>query len=175
MGGQKLMKYYIYQGQGQSGDLVKIGEVTDKKTFMVSGLQAKTVYRFAVSAYNGLRESPKSDILTITTADIPLSSITLTIEKTALEVGNTTKATMTVVPANQTIGTPTLSSSNIKVATIDSAGNITAVAPGTTDIQAVLGKVSSSILTITVYEALVDVTNLTSSNITANGVTLTWS
>lgn len=169
------MKYYIYQGQGTSDDLTKIGEVSDKKTFTITGLKAKTVYKFAVSAYNGLRESAKSDILTITTADIPLSAITLTIDQTALEVGGTAKAIMTVVPANQTIGTPTLSSSNTKVATIDASGNISALTPGTTDIQATLGKISSSIVTIKVYEALVNVTNLASSDITANGVTLTWS
>lgn len=169
------MKYYIYQGKGQDGDLTKIGEVTDTKSFTISGLTPKAVYRFAVSAYNGIRESAKSNIITVTTADIPLASITLSINATALEVGGGAKATVTVTPANQTDGTPTLTSSNAQVATIDSAGNIKALAPGTTNIQATLGKVSSSVVTITVYEALVNVTNLAATNVTANSLTLNWS
>lgn len=65
------MKYYIYQGTGTSGELTKIAEVTDQKTYTVTGLQAKTTYRFAVSSYNGLRESAKSNIVTVTRSEIP--------------------------------------------------------------------------------------------------------
>lgn len=38
------MKYYVYRGIGSSGELTKIGEVTDTKTYTDTGLQPKTVY-----------------------------------------------------------------------------------------------------------------------------------
>lgn len=169
------MKYNIYQGIGQNGELQKIGDVEDQTTYTVKGLTPKTVYRFAVSADNGLRESPKSNIITLTTADIPLSAITLSIDKTALEVGDKATATVTVTPANQTSGTPQLISNNTKVATINNSNIISAIAPGTAGIQAVLGNVKSTVVTLTVYEALVDVTNLTASDITSTSATLKWS
>ncbi|MBM6708468.1 phage tail protein, partial [Ligilactobacillus salivarius] len=39
------MKYYIYQGLSDSGKLTKIAEVTDVKTYTVTGLEANTKYR----------------------------------------------------------------------------------------------------------------------------------
>lgn len=81
---------------------------------------------------------------------------------------------MTVTPPNQTSGTPTLASTNTEVATVDNSGNLRAVAEGTTTITATLGDKTSNVLTIQVYEALVDVSNLTSSDVTANSVTLSW-
>ncbi|WP_459446175.1 Ig-like domain-containing protein [Ligilactobacillus salivarius] len=168
------MKYYIYQGLGDSEELTKIAEVTDVKTYTATGLKANTKYRFAVSAYNGLRESAKSNIITVTTAQIPVQSITLAISKTSFEVGETTKITVTLTPPNQTSGTPTLASTNTNVATVDNNGNLQAVGVGTTTITATLGGKTSNMLTIQVYEALVNVSNLTSSDVTANSVTLSW-
>ena len=137
------MKYYIYQGVGESGELAKIAEVTDQKTYTVTGLQTKTTYRFAVSSYNGLRESAKSNIVTVT-------------------------------PANETDGHYTLTSTKPTVATVDQSGNIKAIAPGTTTIKATIGTKTSNVVTITVYEALVNVSNLTASNVTTNSVDLSW-
>lgn len=169
------MKYYIYQGLGTNGELTKIAEVTDKKTYTVTGLKAKTTYRFAVSSYNGLRESAKSNIVTVTTSEIPVQSITITIDKTALEVGDKAKVSVTVTPTDETDGDYTLSSTTPTVATVDQSGNIKAVAPGTTTIKATIGTKTSNVVTITVYEALVNVSNLTSSNVTTNSVGLSWS
>lgn len=168
------MKYYVYRGIGSSGELTKIGEVTDTKTYTDTGLQPKTVYRYAVSAYNGLRESAKSNIITVTTAEIPVSTITLSLTKTSFEVGEKGKITVTVTPPNQTSGVPTLTSTNTQVATVDNFGNVNAIGVGTTTIQATLAGKTSNILTLKVYEALVTVNSLTSSNITATGATLTW-
>lgn len=167
------MKYYIYQGVGESGELTKIAEVTDQKTYTVTGLQAKTTYRFAVSSYNGLRESAKSNIVTVTTSEIPVQSITIAIDKTALEVGGTAKASVTVT-ANETDGHYTLTSTTPTVATVDQSGNIKAIAPGTTTIKATIGTKTSNVVTITVYEALVNVSNLTASEVTTNSVKLSW-
>lgn len=168
------MKYYIYQGLGDSGELTKIAEVTDQKAYTVTGLQSKTTYRFAVSSYNGLRESAKSNIVTVATSEIPVQSITIAIDKTALEVGGTAKVGVTVTPANETDGNYTLSSTTPTVATVDQSGNVKAIAPGTTTIKATVGTKTSNVVKITVYEALVNVSSLTSSNVTTNSVGLSW-
>lgn len=168
------MKYYIYQGEGADGELQKVAEVTDEKTYTATGLKAYSTYRFAVSAYNGLRESTKSNIITVKTSAIPVQSITLAIDKTALEVGGTAKVTVTITPANETDGSATLTSSRKQVATIDNSGNIKAIAPGTATITAKVGEKTSNVISLTVYEALVDVTNLTSSSVTPNSIDLSW-
>lgn len=168
------MKYFIYQAEGNAA-LQKVAEVTDKTTYTASNLKAKTTYRFAVSAHNGLRESEKSNIVTVATSGISAVSVTLTINSTSLEVGGIAKATVTVNPANQTDGAVAYTSSNPQVATVDTNGNVRALKTGTTDIKATVGGVQSSMIRITVYEALVNVSGLRSSNVTANSVTLNWS
>lgn len=168
------MKYYIYQGKGADGELQKVAEVTDQKTYTATGLNASSTYRFAVSAYNGLRESAKSNIITVQTSAIPVESITLSIDNTALEVGGTAKVTVTITPANETDGAVVLTSSNTQVATVDGDGNVKAIAPGTATITATIGGKNSNVISLSVYEALVDVTNLTSSNITPNSIDLSW-
>lgn len=169
------MKYYIYQGTGTDGELKKIAEVENKKEYTVTGLTTNSTYRFAVSSYNGLRESAKSNVITVKTAAIPVQSITLAIDKTSLEVGGTAKVTVTITPANETDGPAVLTSSNSQVATVDNAGNVRAVAPGTATISAKIGAKTSNVISLTVYEALVNVTNLTSKNVTPNSVDLAWS
>lgn len=168
------MKYFIYQAEGNAA-LQKVAEVTDKTTYTVSNLKAKTTYRFAVSAHNGLRESEKSNVVTVATSGISAVSVTLTINSTSLEVGGIAKASVTVNPTNQTDGAVIYTSSNPQVATIDTNGNIRALRTGTTDIKATVGGVESSLVRITVYEALVNVSGLRGSNVTANSVTLNWS
>ena len=168
------MKYYIYQGTGTDGELTKIAEVEDKKEYTVTGLTANSTYRFAVSSYNGLRESAKSNVITVKTSAIPVQSITLAIDKTALEVGQTAKITVTITQANETDGAAVLTSSNSGVATVDNAGNVRAVAPGTATITAKIGEKTSNVISLTIYEALVNVTDLTSSNVTTNSADLNW-
>ena len=169
------MKFFIYKAEGSTGQLQKVAEVTDTKTYTATNLKAKTTYRFAVSAHNGLRESEKSNIVTVTTSGISAVSVTLTINSTSLEVGGTAKATVTITPTNQTDGHVTYTSSNTQVATVDQNGNISAKKTGTTEITATVGNAHSNVVRITVYEALVNVTSLRSSNVTANSVTLNWS
>jgi len=168
------MKFYIYQGIGTDGELTKVAEVENKKEYTVTGLTANSTYRFAVSSYNGLRESAKSNVITVKTSAIPVQSITLAIDKTALEVGGTAKVTVTITPANETDGAAVLSSSNTDVATVDSDGNVSAVGAGTADITAKIGEKVSNVISLTVYEALVNVTNLAASNVTPNSLDLSW-
>lgn len=166
------MKYYIYQGNGTDGELQKIAEVEDKKEYTVTGLSANTTYRFAVSSYNGLRESAKSNVITVKTSVVPVQSITLSIDKTSLEVGGTAKVNVTITPTNETDGSANLTSSSDEVATVDGAGNVKAIAPGKATITAKVGGKVSNVISLTVYEALVSVTNLASENVTANSVGL---
>lgn len=168
------MKFYIYQGVGTDGELKKVAEVENKKEYTVTGLTANSTYRFAVSSYNGLRESAKSNVITVKTSAIPVQSITLAIDKTALEVGGTAKVTVTITPANETDGAAVLSSSNTDVATVDSDGNVSTVGVGTADITAKIGEKVSNVINLTVYEALVNVTNLAASNVTPNSLDLSW-
>lgn len=168
------MKYYIYQGTGTDGELTKIAEVEDKKEYTVTGLTANSTYRFAVSSYNGLRESAKSNVITVKTSAIPVEGITLAIDKTALEVGGTAKVTVTITPANETDGTAVLASSNTQVATVDGDGNVKAIAPGTATISATIGEKTSNVISLSVYEALVNVTNLAATNVTPNSLDLSW-
>ncbi|MHC5520029.1 Ig-like domain-containing protein [Limosilactobacillus vaginalis] len=168
------MKYYIYEGTGTDGELKKIAEVEDKKEYTVTGLTANSTYRFAVSAYNGLRESAKSNVITVQTSAIPVEGITLAIDNTALEVGGTAKVTVTITPANETDGAAVLSSSNTDVATVDNEGNVKAIGVGTADITAKVGEKVSNVISLTVYEALVNVTNLAATNVTPNSLDLSW-
>lgn len=168
------MKFYIYQGIGTDGELKKVAEVENKKEYTVTGLTANATYRFAVSSYNGLRESAKSNVITVKTSAIPVQNIILAIDKTALEVGGTAKVTVTIMPANETDGAAVLSSSNTDVATVDSDGNVSAVGAGTADVTAKIGEKVSNVISLTVYEALVNVTNLAASNVTPNSLDLSW-
>ena len=168
------MKYYIYQGTGTDGELKKIAEVTDKKTYTATGLAANSTYRFAVSAYNGLRESAKSNVITVKTAAIPVQSITLAIDKTSLEVGQSAKISITITPANETDGPVALTSSNSEVATVDNSGNVKAVGVGSATVTAKIGEKVSNVISLTVYEALVNVTNLAATNVTPNSLDLSW-
>ena len=167
------MDYYIYEQVG-SGTATKIATVTDVTTYTVTGLKPKTTYSFSVSAYNGLRESAKTTAITVTTSDIPLTSITLSIDKTALEVGGTATLSVAVTPTDETSGAPSLASSDTKVATI-SGTTLTAVGVGTASISATNGSITAKAVMVTVYAALVTPTNLAASGTTTTGTTLTWS
>lgn len=162
------MIYYIYQNDK------KVKEVDGAKTATITGLQPNTQYTFSVSSWNGIRESAKSNVVTITTSAIPVTTITIDIAKT-MEIGNSIKATVTLEPSDATNKTVTFKSSNTTVATVASDGTVKALAVGTTTITATASSGKTATATITVYEALVTVSNLASSNVTASGVTLSWS
>lgn len=163
------MKYYIYQND------TKIAEVEDEKTYTVTGLEPDTTYHFAVSAFNGLKESEKSNVLDVTTSNIPLTAITLAIEsQDDLETGGTYQVTVTLDPENATVKQYTYESSQPAVATIDETGLLTALTAGTTTVTVTVDDKTAT-LELTIYEALVVPTNLKATNVTTTGFTLTWS
>lgn len=162
------MIYYIYQNDE------KIKEVTDAKTVTITGLTPNTSYTFAVSAWNGLRESAKSNVVTVKTAAIPVTAITLTISKT-MEVGQSIKATVAITPTNATDQSVAFKSSDTTIATVGTDGTVKAIKPGAVTITATTtsgAKVATA--AITIYEALVTVSSLASSGITSSAATLTW-
>lgn len=172
------MEFYIYQTEGvgsSTSTWTKVGTVTDADTYTVTNLVPKTEYSFAVSAFNGSRESAKSNIVTLTTSGIATTAVTIKIDKPSLEVGGTATASVTITPSNETDGSAVYSSDNTKVAAVNaSSGLVTAVGAGTANIIAKVGDVTSAKIAVTVYEALVSIATLTDSAITATGATLTW-
>lgn len=161
------MIYYIYQNDK------KIKEVNDAKTVTITGLTPNTSYTFAVSAWNGIRESAKSNVVTVKTGDIPVTEITLTISKT-MEVGQSIKATVSIKPTDATNKTVAYKSSNETIATVAADGTVKALKSGTFTLTATASSGKAATATITVYEALVTVTSLATSDVTSNAVTLTW-
>lgn len=161
------MIYYIYQNNE------KIKEVNGDKTVTITGLSPNVEYTFAVSAWNGMRESAKSNVVTVTTSAIPVTSITLSISQT-MEVGNSIKATVTLAPTDATNKAVTYSSSDTTIATVAADGTVKALRPGAFTLTATASSGKAATATITVYEALVTVTSLATSNVTSNAVTLTW-
>lgn len=168
------ISYNVYQKEGNAADWTKLGTAT-AKTYTVNNLKPKTQYTFAVTATNGLREGDKTAVVTVTTANIATTAVTLAVDTKALEVGGTAKASVTITPADETDGAASYTSDKPAVATVNaSTGAITAVAEGTANITAKVGSITSAAITVTVYAALVTVTGLAASGTTPTGTTLTW-
>ncbi|RRG06370.1 MAG: phage tail protein [Lactobacillus sp.] len=169
------ISYNVYQKEGNAAEWTKLGTAT-AKTYTVNNLKPKTEYTFAVTATNGLREGDKTAVVTVMTANIATTAVTIAVDTKALEVGGTAKASVTITPADETDGAASYTSSNTKVATVDAnTGAIRAVAEGTANITAKVGTITSAAISVTVYAALVTVTNLAASGTTTTGTTLTWS
>ncbi|MCQ2742347.1 MAG: Ig-like domain-containing protein [Bacilli bacterium] len=81
---------------------------------------------------------------------VPTTGIKLTVDETEIYIGDTAKATATVMPADATNKNVTFTSSNEEVATIDENGNIVALKEGMTTIQATQGEIVSNTKTIKV-------------------------
>ena len=160
------MIYYIYQNDK------KIKEVTDVKTATITGLSANTSYTFAVSAWNGKKESSKSNVVTVRTSTIPATAITITITD-YMETGQSVQAVVALTPTNTT-DTVTYTSSDAATATVSSDGTVKALKTGSVTITATATSGRTATATIGIYEPMVTVTNLVASNTTASGTTLTW-
>jgi uncharacterized protein YjdB len=160
------MIYYIYQND------TKVQEVTDVKTATITGLAANTSYTFAVSAWNGKKESAKSNVVTVKTSTIPVTNITISITD-YMETGQSVKAVVSLTP-NNTTDTVTYTSSDTSIATVAGDGTVKALRTGSVTITATTTSGKTATATIGIYEPMVTVTNLAASNTTASGTTLTW-
>ena len=160
------MIYYIYQNDK------KVKEVTDVKTATITGLAANTSYTFAVSAWNGKKESAKSNVVTVKTSAIPVTSITISIAD-YMETGQSVKAVVTLAPSDTT-DTVSYKSSDDSIATVAADGTVKALKTGSVTITATASSGKTATATIGIYEPMVTVTNLAVSNTTASSTTLTW-
>ncbi len=104
--------------------------------------------------------NPDSSSTSVDTT-VKVTGVTLTLAKTTLTVGETTKATIEVAPANATNKAYDLTSTNPAVATV-SGDTITAVKAGTTDIKVTTKDgAKESKVTLTVEEPLADNPSIT--------------
>ena len=87
------------------------------------------------SAFGVVPENLKAETKVTVTTNV--ESVTLDKAEGVLTVGNTVTVTATVTPDTATNASVTWTSSNEAIATVDSEGKITAVAPGTATITAV--------------------------------------
>lgn len=115
--------YNIYR----DGDKIK-SNLTGK-TFTDTGLTPNTSYSYQISASNIAGESDLSNKVTVTTDHSPVEDVTVNKGTVELEVGTSEQLVATVTPstAKQDV---TWSSEDDLVATVDSNGNVEAVAEG---------------------------------------------
>lgn len=120
---------------------------TAATTVNVTGTQ----YRCVVKGADGREVT--SDAATLTVNPVTVTGVTL--DKTTLDLvaGNSATLKATVAPDNATNKTVTWASSNTAIATVDTTGKVTAVAPGTATITATAadgsGKTATCKVTVT--------------------------
>ncbi len=96
-----------------------------------------------------------------TAGEKPVTKVTVSIPQNTLAVNGTTTATAAVAPSNAIDKTVTWSSSNSKVASVSSSGQITALSAGTATITATASNGVKGSLTITVTASEKPVTKVT--------------
>ena len=120
---------------------------TAATTVNVTGTQ----YRCVVKGADGREVT--SDAATLTVNPVTVTGVTL--DKTTMDLvaGNSATLKATVAPENATNKTVTWASSNTAIATVDTTGKVTAVAPGTATITATAadgsGKTATCKVTVT--------------------------
>lgn len=134
---------------------------------------ANSKHSLALAAFNGLEEGPKTDVLSVTTSAIPVTGITIKIAAT-MTVGQSLKATITIEPTDATDKSVTYKSSDVTIATVAADGTVKALKAGSVTITVTTASGKTATATITIYEALVTVTGLKATNVTATGYDVTW-
>ena len=160
------------------------GLILDTNTGTISGTPTTAnTYNFTVTATNDSGNDSKQFSLTIDPKQtVSVTGVTLNKTSTELTVGQSETLTATITPDNTTNKNVTWSSNAPGVATVDSSGNVTAVAPGTATITVTTedgNKTATCVVTVTA--ATVPVTGVTLSqtqaslyyNRTPNTLTLT--
>ena len=111
----------------------------------------------------------------VTVTDKPVSATGVTLNKTTLKlnVGKTEQLAATVKPSDATNHEVTWSSDKTSVATVDKAGKVTGVAPGTATITAKThnGKTATCTVTVVRYVESIKITNSSGTELTLPRVT----
>ena len=127
--------YYTGEAQDAEPAVVYKGTALEPgKDYTITGdyqateIGTYTIQIVGIGLYKGSLEK-SYQILPITVAEIKLSQSTLSMKK-----GETTVLTVTITPENATDKAVTWTSSDTKIATVDSTGKVTAVSAGTASI-----------------------------------------
>lgn len=122
----------------KTGQKVVQGEVGSKQV-AITGLEPGTVVAkgdYKVAFTDGTKTSDKVDVPAFTVLDdkVSVTGVTLSQKTASMKVGDTKTVTATVAPDDATDKAITYASDKEEVATVDSAGKITAVAVGTANV-----------------------------------------
>ena len=146
------------------------------KPYTLSGLTYNTTYYVSIRAKKGSTYSDWSDEISFKTENaVAVTSVTVDPTEWEMVAGDTKTLTATISPNDATIKDVTWESSNTSVATVNSSGVVTAVAPGDATITVTStfdGEITAS-CDITVA-APVTPTAFKAKDITSNFASLTW-
>ena len=176
--GSDTIKWSLATGSSLPSNLTlsESGEISGTPT-------ATGTSTFTVVATNDYGSDSKELSITIDAqTNVPVTGVTLSQTELSLTEGGTAQLTATVLPDNATNRNVTWSSNAPGVATVDSSGKVTAVAPGTATITVTtVDQSKTATCEVTVTAATVPVTGVTLSqtqaslyyNRTPNTLTLT--
>lgn len=185
-GDSETLTYQWQQSTDSGSSWTDISDATDDSyttgttNTSMNGYQ----YRCVVTGSGGVSVISQTATLTVQAkpASVPVTGVKLNTETLELFTGNTATLTATVEPDNATKKNVTWSSNAPGVATVDSSGKVTAVAPGTATITVTTEDGNkTATCAVTVTAATVPVTGVTLSqtqaslyyNRTPNTLTLT--
>ena len=158
-----------------SGSLnYKSGYVTTNP-YTLTGLTPNTTYYVSVRALNDVFSTWSAETSFTTAGDIAVTGVTVSPTSWEMLAGATKTLTATIAPNNATYKTVTWESDNISVATVSSAGVVTAVAPGSATITArsTADETKTATCNITVTAPVIP-TGLKTKDLTADYTYLTW-
>ncbi|MBR5407561.1 MAG: Ig-like domain-containing protein [Lachnospiraceae bacterium] len=124
----------LFRFEGQKIKLSDLG-VTGKWSSLSNGVE-DVAAKGVITVGSTAGENTYTGILVNSGDAVKVKSVSLSKKNMSLEVGNSEALTATVLPDNATNKTLKWTSSNEKVATVDSYGRVTAVAAGTATIKA---------------------------------------
>ncbi len=149
-------------------------KTVDELTTILDNLTPNTNYSVQVSSTDGVDESELSTAVSFNTSAISATGITLNETTKTLVKGATFQLIATILPDNTTDKTVTWTSSDSTVATVSAAGLVTALKTGTAQITGTTSNGSTAVCTFTITTSLKAPTDLTATQVTATGATLTW-
>ena len=158
-----------------SGSLDHKSGYATTNPYTLTGLTPNTTYYVSVRALNDVFSTWSAETSFTTAGDIAVTNVTVSPTSWDMLAGATKTLTATVAPNDATYKTVTWESSNTSVATVSSAGVVTAVTPGsaTITVKSTADETKTATCEITVT-APVTPTDLKTKDITSDYTNLTW-
>lgn len=146
-----------------SGDAITLGGSNSDSTRTVTAQKGGTA-TITVKAEDGSNVSNSIEITVTDDTPVPVTGVSLNKNSLSLTVGGKDTLIATVAPTNASNQKVNWSSSNDKIASVDSSGNVTAVAQGSATITATTedGKKTAT-CSVTVIASTIPVTGVTVS------------